>query len=238
MTDESIGLSPKLQPPEPSGADKAYTILKAAVAGVPIVGGTANELMGFVFAGPYQKRLQKWREDVAEVISYLVNQKGVRIEELQNNDGFISAVASASQVAMRNHEAEKREALRNALVYTAVSEDIDESLQNQFLNYIDTLTVWHIRLLKAFISPQPREQNERYHAISSSPAEVLEETYPELRNRRHMYDPFWRDLHVRGLVSIDSLHAMMTPQGAYAKRTTEIGDQFISFISCPEDAES
>jgi hypothetical protein len=234
MSEKSTGLPSIFQPPQPSGADKAYTILKAAVAGIPIVGGSANELMGLVFAGPYQKRLQKWREDVAEVLSYLVNTKGIRIEDLQSNEGFISAVANASQVAMRNHDAEKREALRNALINTVISDTIDESLQNQFLNYIDTLTVWHIRLLKAFFSPQPKEQSGRYSTIPSSPADMLEETYPALLNRRDIYDPFWRDLHSRGLVNIDQLHVMMTPQGVYTKRTTAIGDQFIKFISLPE----
>ncbi len=222
-----------LTPPEHKGIDKAYMILKAALAGVPLVGGPANELLGLVFGDPYQKRHQKWCEVVASVLNYLVNKKGIPIEDLQENEVFISAVANASQIALRNHQKEKREALRSALINSVASETLDESLLNQFLNYIDILTVWHIRILRAFRSPQPRKQDERYSPISTSLAEVLEETYPELHGKRSTYDVYWRDLYARGLVNTDNLHGA-TSQGAYSKRTTELGDQFLDFISHPE----
>jgi len=163
-----------------------------------------------------------------------VNKKGIPIEDLQKDEMFISAVASASQIALRNHQKEKREALRNALINSVTSETIDESLLNQFMYYIDILTVWHIRILRAFLSPQPRKQDERYRSISTSLDKVLEETCPELRGKRNIYDVYWRDLYARGLVNTDTLHVMITPQGAYSKRTTELGDQFISFITRSE----
>lgn len=233
MTQDNPKLPTDLTPPYQNGTDKAHTILKAAMAGVPLVGGPANELMGLIFAGPYQKRLQKWRDDVASLLNYLVNKKKFSIEDLQENEIFISAVANASQIAMRNHEEEKREALRNALVNCVVLETIDESLINQFLNYIDTLTVWHIRILKTFYSLQSKQESGRYRSTPSSPAQVLEEFLPELRGKRDIYDPFWRDLYSRGLVSIEGLHITMSTRGAYTNRTTPIGDQFIEFISSP-----
>jgi len=234
MSDKPDDLNTDLQTPEPDGIDKVYSILKATVAGVPVVGGSANELLSLIFKSPFEKRAQKWREEVSQVINYLVNNQGLTVEELQDNEQFVSAVANASQIASRNHQQEKLDALKNALINTAMSETIEDSLQNQFLNYIDFLTVWHLKILGVFHNPQPKKDSGRHQSLSSSPSGFLEDSLPELRGKREMYDLIWKDLYSRGLVNIEHLHVMMTAGGVYTKRTTAIGNMFIEFISHPD----
>ena len=60
---------------------------------------------------------------------------------------------------------------------------------------------------------------------------VLTDAYPELRDRRDFYDLIAKDLWHAGLLNTDGLHAMMSAGGAAASRTTEIGKQFLRFIT-------
>ncbi len=223
-----------IKAPEKSSGDRIHAILKGAVAGAPLVGGVASELLSMIFGPPLEKRSQQWREEVSEVINELVSNRGIAVEELQNNDQFVSVVANATQIATRNHQQEKIEALKNALLNSVISETIEESLQNLFLSYIDTLTVWHIKILRAFRNPQQTQQGGRYSSTSSSPSQVLLEIYPDLNGKRDFYDLIWKDLFSRGLVGLENLHVMMTPSGAYGKQTTKTGEMFIDFISTPK----
>ncbi|MCR4314763.1 MAG: hypothetical protein NUW37_00290 [Planctomycetes bacterium] len=240
-SDESKSFVP--QPPKPGLKDKIYHLGKIAVAagssmlGLSVVGGTANEVIEMVFGSPFQRKQMKWCGDVAETLEYLVNRRGVSIEELQEDEEFISFVATTAQIAMRTHQEEKREALRNALLNSVISVTLDDSLKFQFLHYIDTLTVWHIRMLKTFSDPRTRTEEElsKYGAINASPFRVLEVDFPELKGKRDFVDPFWKDLFIRGLVGIESLHGMMTREGGVAKRTTVLGDEFIKFIRQPDE---
>ena len=43
--------------------------------------------------------------------------KGLTIDTLQDNDAFITTVMRATQSAIRNHQKEKLEALRNATLH-------------------------------------------------------------------------------------------------------------------------
>jgi hypothetical protein len=60
---------------------------------------------------------------------------------------------------------------------------------------------------------------------------VVEHAYPELRGRRDFYDQVWRDLFAEGLVTTESLHAMMSFSGLMSKRTSGLGDELLAFIS-------
>jgi hypothetical protein len=159
--------------------------------------------------------------------------EGLDIESLRENEEFISAVMQASQIAMRTHQDEKLEALRNAILNVVSRNAPDEALQLVFLNLVDTFTDWHIRILRLFQSP-PQQENLMSGALS----QVLENAFPELRGQRDFYDSVWRDLYLRSLVGTENLHAMGTGTGLGQKRTTKIGDKFLAFIEGPRDLRS
>jgi hypothetical protein len=66
-----------------------------------------------------------------------------------------------------------------------------------------------------------------------APATLLEAMFPDLRGGREFYDQIVKDLYGRGLMTIESLHTMMTESGMYAKRTTMLADKFLTFIASP-----
>jgi hypothetical protein len=96
-----------------------------------------------------------------------------------------------------------------------------------FLNYVDTFTEWHLKLLRLFQNP-PAPPN-----LSGGLSHVLELVYPELKGQRQFYDSIWRELYQRSLVNSDTLHVTVTASGLAQRRTTSLGDKFLSFVTMP-----
>ena len=150
---------------------------------------------------------------------------GLDLGELHNNEEFVSAVMHASQIALCTHQTAKLDALRNAIVNVAKRQAPDVTLQNVFLNLVDSFTELHLQILKVFQAPSP-PPSMSMGGLSN----VLEHNIPELRGNRELYDQLWKDLYSRGLVNTDGLHMTMTGSGLGQKRTTGIGESFLKFI--------
>jgi hypothetical protein len=65
---------------------------------------------------------------------------------------------------------------------------------------------------------------------------MLTQVYPELRGRQDFCKLIWDDLNAVGVISSGPLGAMMSAGGAFEKRTTGLGDQFLAFITDPLEA--
>lgn len=216
--------------------DEIHAAARSYLSVFPYIGAGAVELFTNIVAPPLEKRLQEWREEVGEGLRNLEATKGIRLEELQSNDVFIDTILHASPIALRNSQREKREALKNAVLNAALPNPPEQSLQQMFLNSIDTLTVWHLRLLKLFHDPQQWaiENNHEFpNMMSGGLSNILESAFPDLRGQRTLYDQIWRDLHQSGLVNTDSLHGTMSIQGLMSRRTSDLGAQFLSFVEEP-----
>ena len=112
----------------------------------------------------------------------------------------------------------------------------EEDLQMIFLGYIDSLTTWHIRILKLFDNPTEwfRQNGKKFPEVLFGGLEnVLTSAYPELRGQRGFFDQIFKDLYDRGLINTESLHVTMTGSGLTAQRTSDIGKAFIGFITSP-----
>jgi len=166
-------------------------------------------------------------ERVAEGLTKL-EKDGINLESLRDNEQFVSIVLHATQIALRTHQEAKLQALRNAILNVAQGKAPDEALQFIFLNLVDAFTEWHVRILKYFQSP-PAQPN----ILSGALSDVIERAFPELRGRRDFYRLVWNDLYQSGLVNTrtDSLDTTMTAHGLSQKRTTNLGDQFLAFLS-------
>ena len=215
----------KFDVPSRSKGDAAHALTKAGLSAIPVVGGPAVELFQYVVQPPLEKRREAWMAEVGEKLRDL-EAKGLRLEDLQNNEQFVSAVMYASQVALRTHQTGKLAALRNAIVNVAKGQAPEEAVQHLFFGFVDTFTELHLRILMAFQSPSPPPGMSM-----GGLGNVLEFNIPEMRGHRELYDQFWKDLYSRGLVNTDSLHVTMSGTGLAEKRTTGLGDGFLKFIS-------
>lgn len=213
-----------LKPPKATGGDIAHAVVRAGLSAIPIGGGAAVELFQGVIQPPLEMRRQKWMVDVGEKLLEL-ERNGLKLEDLQSNEQFISAVMHASQAALRTHQATKLEALRNAVINVAKGQAPEETLQHLLLNFVDSFTEQHLRILKVFQCPTPIP-NMSMGGLSS----VLEHNIPELRQHRELYIQLWKDLYSRGLLNTEGLNVTMSESVLLAKRTTELGDALLKFI--------
>jgi len=227
----------ELEKPKKSAGDVIHAIAKAGISAIPIAGAPAAEIFALVVAPPLEKRRDKWIESIGEGLKELAQKvEGFKLEDLAKNEAFITTVTHASQAAVRNHQKEKLEALRNAVLNAALPNPLEQDMQLIFLTYVDTLTTWHLTILK-FLD-DPKEWGTK-HGITypdwsmGSINTALEHVFPDLRSKRETNDVFIRDLHSRGLTTTDSVHTTISGASILASRTTDMGKQFLTFISSP-----
>jgi hypothetical protein len=223
--------------PEPTEADVALGVGRASLAAIPFVGGSITEVLSLVLAPAIARRRDTWLKELADGLEEAERKiDGFTVENLTQDEAFVSAVIEATRSAISTHKDEKRDALRNGLLNIALHRSTDEDQQQTFFRYIDELTVWHIRILVLFQDPPKhlavRGLGSSYYMGSAS--QVLEDIYPELKGKRELYDQVAADLSARGLVNSSGfLHGMMSAQGMVAKRTTPLADTFLAFIANP-----
>lgn len=224
--------------PKTTKADVVHTAAKAAIAAVPLVGGSAAELFSLIITPPLSKRRDEWIESIVEGLKNLEDRlDGFSVENLKDDDSFTTTVLYASQIAVRNHQEEKLKALKNAVLNSALHNEPDDDLQAIFLGYVDTSTGWHLRILKFLDDPQDWLSQNGIAAPNihmGATSTVLETAFQDLRGKRPFYDLIVKDLHSKGLLGVDSLHTIMSASGVMAQRTTPFGKQFIDFVSEPE----
>lgn len=211
--------------PKPSKGDAAHALAKAGLSAIPVVGGPAVELFQFLIQPPIERRRNAWMTEIGERLKDLEDQ-GLRLEDLQNNDRFITAVVLASTAALRTHQTEKIAALRNAILHIAVGQGPEETIQHLLFSFIDELSEMHLRVLTFARKPMP-SANISAGALSH----VLEANIPALRGQHALYDQLWKDLYLRGLVNTEGLHVMMTGNGLGQSRTSPMGEALLDLIS-------
>ena len=221
--------------PEATLGDRLHTLAKAGIASIPLIGAAASELFTVILAPPLEKRRVEWMNDVAEHLKDLEERGEVKLEDLQDNETFITTVMQASQAAIRNHQSEKREALRNAVLNAALPHAPEESLQQLFINQVDTFTVWHIRLLNLFKDPSAwfKGNGGKSSDLPSlgSVEQLITTAWPELADQYDFLNIIVQELEAKGLYAGGGLRMSMGPRGVYGKKTTKMGDAFLEFIT-------
>jgi hypothetical protein len=225
-------------PTEKSGGDIAREVARAVVSLVPAVGGPLQVLFENFFTSPIERRKEAWLQQLAGVLKEVESRLAdLTPEKLAQNETFVTVAMQASQIALRNHQHAKLDALRNAVLNAALPNAPLEDEQMIFLRLIDQLSPWHLRVLS--VLDEPVRWMER-HGVANpgwgigGTSAVLEHCLPDLRGQRDTYDPIVRDLQSEGVLDQGQfLHVTMTGDGRVASRTTERGKRFIRFITSP-----
>jgi hypothetical protein len=249
----------KRKKPRRGKGDIVHSTAKAVLSAIPYLGGPAAELFNLVIRPPLEKRRDEWMESLADGLEGLErNFEGFRKEQLAENQGFVSAMLQASHIAMRNHQQEKLEALRNAVLNAALPGAPEEDFQSMFLQFIDDLTPWHLVILKKILDPKKELglfglrwtiHGSRNVGRKFVRLEALEKAFPALEGRAAFYNQVLRDLDARGLTAIESeVRRKAAPEARrvggldedpidekvfYSVRKADFGAQFIQFIMPP-----
>jgi hypothetical protein len=225
-------------PKSRSAGDAAREIGRAIVSVVPVAGGPLQVAFENVFSSPIENRKQAWLEQLADVVTELQQRvSGLTPEALAANATFVTVAMQASQIALRNHQKEKLEALRNAVLNSGMPTPPEEDEQMTFLRLIDQLTPWHLQLLALLDNSVAwmERHGVRYPQWGmGGVSTVIEHCLPALRGKRDTYDQLVRELQADGLLGQGNyLHTTMTGGGMVASKTTERGKRFIAYISQP-----
>ncbi|MBI2330933.1 MAG: hypothetical protein HYU84_01930 [Chloroflexi bacterium] len=141
--------------------------------------------------------MEKWREEIVHGLRYLEENRGIKLDELQDNDLFISIVSQATTIAIRTHQKEKLEALKSAIVNSVTSSKMEEDFQLTFIRFIDELSPSHLNLLKFFINNE-----EEIKFLKSYPAIYQLISRNNTSISKNQFKLLIGDLNIRGLIHI------------------------------------
>ena len=117
--------------------------------------------------------------------------------------------------------------LANAVV-NSLDPDIDEEKLIVFLSLLDKYTISHIKIIYFFNNPKRFDGISSSSYMMGSPSTPLFQVYPELNNG--LFKKIYDDLYTDGMVNTENLNVTMTGSGMVAKRTSQLGDEFLNFI--------
>jgi len=226
----------RLTPPEPTTGDRAHLLYKALLSPIP----GATELFERFVTPPLQKRTQRWMEDVAEALKDIEKKQGVTLDELQNDERFVTIMMQATSIAVRNHQREKLAALKNVIVNSVLGSNVGEDFELVFVRLVDELTPAHLYLLKFFV-----DNDDNLKSLKSYP-EIYQLFLP-IATKAISQDEFKMligDLASRGLIwvspDIDDFEDIYQASALLLNSTrddlpriiiTEVAKKFLKFIS-------
>ncbi|HET7337699.1 MAG TPA: hypothetical protein VFJ23_07395 [Candidatus Nitrosotalea sp.] len=239
-------IATRLQPDKKERANFVInTITSAVLTGISAASGdvqsavsssvqTLSSLLGFPMGKRFAEAIILIAEDLDELSKKI---EGFDMRNLQDNEVFTSIVLRACQIAIRTHQKEKIKLLSNAIQNCAIGNAPDEDLQLIFLDNIDSLTTWHIKILQYFRDPDDwyvKNNKQKVDYMMASASTGLENAFPELRDNKEFYSLIVKDLQAKGFInSGDFLNVSMSSSGVYASRINEIGRKFLKFVTSP-----
>lgn len=199
---------------------------KTALSVIPVGGALITGVWDSIKSNCAQKRLEDWQNLIEERLSKIE----LSLEKVGQNENFTSAMFQATEIAIKTSENEKREYLANA-VFNSITCTFEESILMMFLNMIEKYTIWHLKILDFFENPEKFDNVNKNKYYMGSPKNVLFEVYPELKEKEKYVDKIVKELYSDGLMTTESLNTTMSASGMVACRTSEMGNDFIRFIT-------
>jgi len=219
--------------PSQTNAELAQAIVRAGLSVVP-AGGAIAELLAFL-QPTFGRRRDVWLQELADGFEDLKDRlDAAEFEALRHNELFVTVVFNATQAAMRTHQPEKLEALRAAVVNSALPMAPDEHTQLMFIRFVDELTALHLRVLSYYRDPAgwfARHDIARPDMSMGPRSAIMEAALPDLRGQSEVYGQVMRELSARGLVHDTT--GMVSAQALYDPQTTSTGNRFLDFITAP-----
>jgi hypothetical protein len=226
-----------IYPPIDQKTEVIAALLKGGISSTfPLAGGIFAEI-GNLYLNPLEKRKQRWMIEVSTAIEEIRTRFSLMQQDLEENESFISFLLQVTDIALKNHQDMKINALRNALISSANPSNTKEDLSFQFLRYIDELSVTHLKILSYFAS-----NIEDFVCMES-----LEEVYVKIKQNlmdidRYEFRAFLQDLDSKFLLKIEDLNDLseyatkrvyrvcMESQNR-SLEVTDLGTEFLKFLN-------
>jgi hypothetical protein len=218
-------------PEDRSASDVLQPLAKGTVGVVPFAGGLLGEVMGLVWQPALERRRDEWFRKLGESVIRL-QQEHSEIRARLESEQVLTVTAQAAVSAISTHQEEKRTALRAAVLNSALAVEPDEERQLLFLRLIDSFSASHLQLLAFLHDPSAgfaERGIDRPQITAGAMSHLIEAVFTDWP--KDFYPVIGRDLETSGL--IHGLSGMMTAQGLWQGRTTELGQRFLRFVTEP-----
>jgi len=169
------------------------------------------------------------------------------LSALEQDQTFVTTTIQGSRIALSTHQKEKIDALRNAILNSALPGSPDENLQSIFLGLVDDFTIWHIYALDEIPAPDdPHRSNllAETHENQDPPAdlELLRLVEPDrlhpppegysLEDNFRLTTNIKLELMNRGLIQVVTREDRRGKQ-YYSIVRSRLGCDFMRFIESP-----
>ena len=176
----------KIKPVRDSNnSDKNYNAIKALISLIPTVGSLTVGLLESRIPSPAMERLYIFLGDLA--LEFDKVKSKIELVDFES-PAFQTAFIHASQIAIRTHQEQKLEALRNIILNSSIPKSLEDDILVIFLNWIDYFSELHISTLR------------HLHYLDSYDPEQLHTYFPMLEEKRAVYNQVLKDLADRGLI--------------------------------------
>lgn len=211
---------------KPTKGDAIHTGIQGTLASIPMAGGALSTIFSFGAKSPLTVRRDNFIISLDDRIKKLEKDGKVSSKYLLLDDNFLDVAAQALPIAIQNSSPEKINALRNAIINTALQIEIDKDSKFIYLNFINELTQTQIMILKIFINPgeyieelfQHGEKNYQDLVVVN----VVKDLQKLLKIDKTIYDISLKRLETDGLIDLTDKSPGM-PIGGYDKNSWIIG---------------
>lgn len=219
-------------PPKKTAKDRVYEAAQVGVALVPFIGGSAQAALDAVFGPPIDRRRQKWFEQLWELVTHLAQLRDVSVEELIEDENFVTSVIHATAIALGQHVEAKIDMLKAVLEHGALDPDRSDIVTARYLRWVDELDVEHVTVLRYAADPAgwyKAHNYERQEYMAVGRRHVLDEAGLDIEN--DILALVLSDLSQRGLADSGMLTGTVTGRAAYDAWITLRGTEWLRWIT-------
>jgi hypothetical protein len=171
-------------------------------------------------------------DDLKERLEKMEAEGRLKPEDIINNEQFNSVLIQTTLTAAKTHQKEKLEALRNAVLNTALGKNPGEAKTALFLSLVDRFTAAHLAALKRISDYDNDTRRNNPVGRSRGEGEItrLLEHLPEFENNLQLATTIANDLHQCSLIDY-ILHSRVRFVSHDESYVTELGREFLQFVS-------
>jgi hypothetical protein len=132
---------------EPSG-DKVHRLARAAIGALPILSGTALEMLNSIIEDPYQKRRTQWLHALTDALNESMEDISRLKDDAHRADLVLSAILQGTDIALKTNDQTIHEHLIRIILNTASSRPAEADLLTIYLSTVRQMTSSHFALLE------------------------------------------------------------------------------------------
>jgi hypothetical protein len=218
--------------PEASIQDYGRSGVDAALAAIPVVGGSLQVLIDLVIAPSLAQRRDRWFTLLGQVVDDLRQRvEGFQIDSLSSNEAFVTAVAEASRIAVGTHIEEKLRMLKNCLVNLVIDDFGGDFMTMQMFRFVDELAPQHFVVLGYLSSPGEWFDSHnipRPNLTMGSQQHLLGQARVPVGGA--VLQIVLKDLDDRGLANTRSMTTTLSGSGLWQGLSSSLGQDLLRFV--------